>query len=439
MKNPLFYLLLSWLLAGTTQTSLRAQSLRQLAADYTTGYQQLHLPELDFDYRRNLQPQPGEATWAQKQAFFAGFRQQLHRVARSPLTLPDRVLYDQLAYETSQQLHRLRLLRHLPPAVRVPPTSAGLTALPHAHAWYAFYVQRATNTQLTPRQLLTFGQQQVRRAQHEIRRLRTQLGYGADSAGFYRWLADPRFALTDTIVILQQYAALARRVRTHLPALFADTLVPGLPIRTWPGATAAMPPAIYLAEQVPPVFAFNFAAGRLNRRALGWSYLHEAIPGHHYQLTRSQVGAPSPLAPLALFYPATVEGWGCYVEYLGKELDVYQTPEAELGHWEWDLVRSARVVLDVGIHAQGWTYAQALAYWHATIPGQDDIAEREIKRVTLWPGQCLSYKVGAARIARLRTRLAQQPSFDIRRFHAAYLALSGLPLAIIEQNLAALY
>lgn len=142
----------------------------------------------------------------------------------------------------------------------------------------------------------------------------------------------------------------------------------------------------------------------------------------------------SPLSALT-FYSGNAEGWGCYVEYLGKELGLYQQPAAELGKWEWDLVRSARVVLDVGIHDRGWTHAQALAYWQANVPGQDDIAEREINRVTNWPGQCLSYKVGAQRIEDMKSRQAQRPGFSPPRFHAAYLALSRLPLEVVERHI----
>ena len=127
------------------------------------------------------------------------------------------------------------------------------------------------------------------------------------------------------------------------------------------------------------------------------------------------------------------------MEYLGRELGLWQQPEAELGKWEWDLVRSARVVLDVGIHDRGWTHAQARAWWQAHVPGQDDIAEREINRVTAWPGQCLSYKVGAQRIEDLKARLARRPGFRVRRYHAAYLALSGLPLEVVGQHIEAVY
>jgi uncharacterized protein (DUF885 family) len=103
------------------------------------------------------------------------------------------------------------------------------------------------------------------------------------------------------------------------------------------------------------------------------------------------------------------------------------------------LVRSARVVLDVGIHDRGWTHAQARAYWQANVPGQEDIAEREINRVTNWPGQCLSYKVGAQRIETMKSRLAQRPDFNLPRFHSAYLALSRLPLEVVERHIEGVY
>src|SRR5690606_11577133 len=109
----------------------------------------------------------------------------------------------------------------------------------------------------------------------------------------------------------------------------------------------------------------------------------------------------------------------------------------ELGKWEWDLVRSVRVVLDAGIHGLGWSREQALEYWEEHIPGQPDLADREVTRVTHWPAQALSYKVGADAIQRLRDRLAKAlgQRFDAARFHRALLELGMVPLPLIEEHI----
>jgi uncharacterized protein (DUF885 family) len=413
-----------------------AQTVARLAADYLAGYRRLGIPDFSFDYQANLRGIPAPANLQRQQEFFMAMQRRLAAVKPAGLPLAEHISYDHLRYETAQNLRRLALeMAFQKTGAAVPAT--GLAALPSHQAWYDLYARQYTSTPLTADELWEFGQQQVRRVQGEIRRLRGQLGYGQDSAGFYRYLASDTFILRDTAQIIQRYRGIEQRIRRHLPAVFADTVVPYLRIATWRGATPATPPGIYRGDAV--TYNFNFASGRHNTRAMEWIYEHEGIPGHHYQASMQNKRPPYSPLTAETFYSGNAEGWGCYVEYLGKQLGLYQTPEAELGKWEWDLVRSARVVLDVGIHARGWTKAQALAYWQANVPGQDDIAEREINRVTNWPGQCLSYKVGAQRIEDMKARLTRRPGFDLRRFHAAYLALSGLPLEVVEQHIEAVY
>jgi uncharacterized protein (DUF885 family) len=134
-------------------------------------------------------------------------------------------------------------------------------------------------------------------------------------------------------------------------------------------------------------------------------------------------------------YPGNFEGWACYVEYFGKDLGLYQNPYSELGKWEWDLVRSVRVVIDVGIHYYGWDFNKAMAFWKANIAGQDEIAEREITRITNWPGQVLSYKVGAHKIMEMKEKYREQQGnkFDVRKFNTLYISLGMVPLEIMEK------
>ena len=361
-------------------------------------------------------------------------QRRLAAIKRPGLGLEEQITYDHLGYEAAQNLRRVALETAFRAATGPVPTT-GLAALPNHHAWYALYARQYTSTGLTPDELFASGQQQVARVQGEIRRLRRQMGYGQDSAGFYRYLASDQFFLTESDQILRRYRAIEQRIRARLPVAFADTVVPALSIGIWQGATAATPLGIYREGS----FDFNFATGRHNTRAMEWIFEHEGLPGHHYQSSVQRKARPfSPLSAHTV-YSGNAEGWGCYVEYMGKELGLYQQPETELGKWEWDLVRSARVVLDVGIHDRGWTHAQALAYWAANVPGQPDIAEREINRVTTWPGQCLSYKVGAQFIEDLKSQLARRPDFNLRRFHAAYLALSRLPLEVVARHITAVY
>jgi uncharacterized protein (DUF885 family) len=137
----------------------------------------------------------------------------------------------------------------------------------------------------------------------------------------------------------------------------------------------------------------------------------------------------------AFLYPGNFEGWACYVEYFGKELGVYTNDYSYLGKCEWDLIRSARLVIETGIHYFGWSKEKAMDYWKDNIYGQDEIAEREITRVTNWPGQSLSYKLGAKFIFDLRSKYNKDlPQVSNSELYRCYLSFGMRPLPVIEKN-----
>ena len=117
------------------------------------------------------------------------------------------------------------------------------------------------------------------------------------------------------------------------------------------------------------------------------------------------------------------------------DLGANQDPYEHHGKWEWDLVRSARVVLDIGINYFGWTRAEALRFWNANIPNQDDISEREINRMFNWPAQVLAYQVGERKFLELRKRMENQQgkAFDLKKFHAEVLARGSIPLPVLDE------
>ncbi|GAB2966586.1 hypothetical protein GCM10027048_41450 [Hymenobacter coalescens] len=440
-------LLLSLAPPAFSQTAAPADEarLQALFADFARDYRALGVRPLQLDYQQNLRliPAPGELQ--RRQQVLREYQQRLGRLSRAQLAPDSRYDFDQLAYELAFNLRRAELEERF---VRARPDRAsaasGLATLPDAAAWYALYAQRYTSLALTPAELLAFSEAEVRRVQGQIRRLRRVLGYGADSAGFYRHLQSPAFQLTDEAEVRRRYARIRQRARAGLPRLFADTALPAVAIRVIADSGPATPPGYYQPDEAgrdeagPTLgaFYFNFYRQRHNVRAMEWTFLHEGVPGHHYQFSLNrQQQARLPAFKSFFLYNAHFEGWSAYVEYLGHDLGLYQDPYSELGKWEWDLVRSVRVALDAGIHAQGWSKAQALAYWRQRVPGADDIAEREVNRCVAWPGQALSYKLGAARLLQLRTQLQQQQGsrFDIRRFHALVLSRGQLPLPVLEQ------
>jgi uncharacterized protein (DUF885 family) len=405
---------------------------------FAQEYPRLEIPNFGFDYRENFKQIPSLDKLRQQRAFFDKYQKKLIRINPSTLSKLKQGYYHQLRYEAAFNLQRIALeekFRQNPPD-SIPEN--GLSTMPQAREWYAYYAQRYTSLVLTAEELYAFGMQEIKRCQAEIRQIQKELGYEKDSAGFYQQLNQAEMYLTDKAQVLAEYARIDRTVRKHLHTLFRDTVVALVKIDTWQNAGPHTPPGYYQPADrlnTQATFYFNFHNQRHNQRVLDWIYIHEALPGHHYQFSLRQKAKEEPTFRRFFMYAGNFEGWGAYAEYLGEQIGLYQNPYTRLGKWEWDLVRSLRVVLDVGIHAKGWTTIQALAFWKQNIANQDDIAEREVRRCTQWNGQVLSYKIGAWKIQQIleKRKRKEGKDFDIRRFHADYLAFGQMPLTVIER------
>jgi uncharacterized protein (DUF885 family) len=182
-------------------------------------------------------------------------------------------------------------------------------------------------------------------------------------------------------------------------------------------------------------FYYNFFDKPYNTRQVAWLYIHEAVPGHHYQENIAEQIPQSQVQQL-FHYTGFAEGWAAYTETLGNELGAYETDYDELGHLEWDLVRSVRVIIDIGLNYYGWSDEKALAKWKEYIPNQDDIAMREINRMKRWPAQVISYKYGSELILHWKKELQQKQgaAFDIKDFHDRILNHGSLPFFIVRKN-----
>ena len=395
---------------------------------FTEGYARLDPDPFYLDIRDRLEAVPQDSVLMRQEAFFAEQREILNGPFEAEGSAEESLLLDLARFETAHQLERIGLERRWIAAGRPMPVG-GMAGLPEAAAWYHLLVRRFTGADLSPEELIAFGQREVARCHRMIDSLRAAHPHLPDRA----WV-------TDKQEVLNAFSRVDSTVRANLTGFLGPVDVPPVVPMEWPAAGPYTPPGIYLSQEDnaygADVFLFNFHGGRADAGALEWIYLHEAIPGHHLQSAlRRSTGMTDLRSHVS--YPGNFEGWACYVEYFGRELGLYRDPQQELGKWEWDLVRSVRVVLDAGIHGMGWTRAQALAYWEQHIPGRPDLADREVTRVTNWAAQALSYKVGADAIARLRDRVveAQGPRFDAARFHRAFLDLGMVPMPVADLHL----
>ncbi|MGZ3930278.1 MAG: DUF885 domain-containing protein, partial [Bacteroidia bacterium] len=339
--------------------------------------------------------------------------------------------YMQMKYEIGMNLERIALEKNWVTEGRIIPEN-GLHALSNYKEWYSYYVKHFTSVNIGPEAVFEMGKQEVAKVRNEIKKIQTSLGFPTETA-MYAYLAKDTFYLHDKLKIRTAYAQIDKTVRANLSHLFLPHKVDGIDVEEWPDAGPNTPPGMYLhkrdnADQ-NDVFQYNFYGDKHNIRCMEWLYMHEGIPGHHLQYTVRRSMQTSVLQN-QFFYFGNSEGWACYIEDHGKMLGLYQDPYMYLGKWEWDLVRSARLVMEVGIHYYGWSYDKAKEYWKENIKGQDEITDREIKRITNWAGQALCYKAGALTIQKI-IDLKLKKGEDIKQAHELFLKYSDVPLQVL--------
>jgi len=309
-------------------------------------------------------------------------------------------------------------------------TSSGLGALPDGRAWYASAVRVSTTTEMTPDEIYELGRAEVARIRGAMDALRAELVTVPEvPAPHYHAVED----------LLNGYAGLRAAVDEAMPRLFGRFPRAGFEIRPIEAFRERSMPSSYEAAAPdgsrPGVFYLNSADLRSSGGAAVTRhlYLHEAVPGHHFQMTLQRENTSLPAFRRFGWYTAFGEGWALYAESLGTDLGVYPSRADRLGMLGGELFRASRLVVDVGLHAKGWTREQAIEYLGGPTPDN----EREVERYMAWPGQALGYKIGQLKILALRRRAeaALGASFDIRAFHDELLRDGALPLTVLEAKM----
>ncbi|MBB3843066.1 DUF885 domain-containing protein [Xanthomonas arboricola] len=320
----------------------------------------------------------------------------------------------------------------------------GLTALPNGAAWYAYDVRQSTTSELTPEQIHQVGLDEVARLQAEIATLAKQVRFRGNLPKFYKFMqTDRRFAFRSETELLGYYRGLQGRVQAAVPRLFNVQGMPALEVRVVePQRAQSAASGSYMRPSgdgsTPGVFYVN--TSDLDTRRT-WEteslYLHEAIPGHHFQLGLQQQLTDLPKFRRLGGETAYIEGWGLYAESLGRELGLYQDPYNYYGYLQNALWRAIRLVTDTGLHSKGWTRTQAIDYMLNNSAMTRTDAEAEVDRYMAIPGQALSYKVGEMKIAQLREQAQRElgPRFDVRAFHTEVLKDGSVPLDILQDKI----
>jgi uncharacterized protein (DUF885 family) len=321
--------------------------------------------------------------------------------------------------------------------------SIGLGALPGGAEWYAYAVRGATTTDLTPRQVHEIGLSEVKRIRAEMDQVIAGTGFKGSFAEFVRFLhTDPRFFYDKDEDLVEGYRAIAGRIDAKLPALFGT--LPRLSYRV-----AAIPAAVARSKATAYYEPGSVSSGRpgtcfVNASNLKarpkWEMealaLHECIPGHHLQVSIAQEIKGVPRVLNYHDYTAFVEGWGVYAETLGGEIGLYQDPYFKFGQLSYEMWRALRLVVDTGIHSQGWTKQQAIEYFRDNSAQDERAVEVEVNRSIASPSLGLAYKIGELRIKELRASAQKElgPAFDLRAFHDEVLRHGAVPLDLLERN-----
>jgi uncharacterized protein (DUF885 family) len=319
-------------------------------------------------------------------------------------------------------------------------TSLALSSLPDGPRRYQNAIRKQTSTNLSPAEVRAIGIKEVARITQLMNDLAHQAGFSDLKAYRAALAANPKYIAKSPEQIVDDFSRYIAQMQPRLPELFG--VLPKTPV-----SVEAVPPsqpgnATHYIPGTPDgsrpgravVATSNFAHRALfDDETVAY---HEGVPGHHMQISIQQQLTGLPEFRLHLINNAFAEGWAVYAEALGKEIGFFQDPASDFGRLSRELLRAVRLVIDPGIHSEGWTRDQAVAYFRESGAADEPTIQAEIDRYIAWPAQSLGYKIGQLKIRELRERAKQQlgSHFDIRTFHDEVLSAGNLPLDVLESR-----
>lgn len=320
----------------------------------------------------------------------------------------------------------------------------GIGDLPNGEATYNYLIRLHTTTNLTADEIHNLGLSEVARIREEMEKVKSEIGFKGDLKSFFEFIRanENLKPFTKPGQVIANFNTIKKRIAIRLDSVFTSKPKAGFEVKRTEAFREASASAEYVPGSkdgtrsgtfyvpIPNVAEFN----TLQNEAL---FLHEAIPGHHYQLSLQQenTNLPEFLHPESM--GVFVEGWALYAESLGKELGLYEDPYQYFGMLSMEMHRAIRLVVDTGIHAKGWTREEAIAYSLNNEAESEEGVISEIERYMATPGQALSYKIGQLKIQELRLKSEKElgANFDVRLFHDQVLNSGSLPLVLLEKKI----
>ena len=323
-------------------------------------------------------------------------------------------------------------------------SSIAAESLPNGKAYYAFQVREYTTTNLTPAQIHAMGLRKVAQIHAQMEQVFKRVGFKGSYQDFVHYLrTDPRFYYKDPQQLLEAYRAAAKRVDPLLVNEFPVRILPRVPYGIRP-IPASLAPDTYPAYSDPPAgdgSVAGYMSVNLYKPESRPKYeiqvltCHEGRPGHQLQIPIAMELTNLPDFRRFDYYSSYGEGWALYTETLCDQMGLYGDPYSKFGYLDYQMWRAVRLVVDTGIHSEGWTRAQAVRYFEDNSALAEQNIDTEVDRYIAWPGQALSYMIGEIDIQRLRKKAEDElgSQFDIKEFHATVLEHGALPLTVLDQ------
>lgn len=314
---------------------------------------------------------------------------------------------------------------------------------PDGKAYYANRAKHYTTTDMTPEAIHSLGLSEVKRIRGEMQHIVEDVEFDGTINDFIQFLReDPQFYAKTAQELLKEAAFIAKKMDAKLPSLFE--YLPRTPYGVAPVPDNIAPKYttgryIHPSRDDKPGYYWvnTYALDKRPLYALPALTLHEAVPGHHLQVSLAAELEGLPMVRRNTYISAFGEGWGLYSEFLGIEAGIYEGPYDNFGRLSYEMWRACRLVVDTGMHTMGWTREQAVDFMMENTALSEHNVNTEIDRYISWPAQALSYKIGEIKIKALRKKAeaALGQHFDVRKFHRAVLENGSVPLFILEQHI----
>jgi uncharacterized protein (DUF885 family) len=373
---------------------------------------------------------------------FSRFPAAIPEAERADLTRRAADAYVRVARPAFEKLRDFLGKRYLPACRQ----TTAASALPDGAALYAYNVKWHTTTPLSPQQIHEIGLAEVKRIRAAMDQVIAGSGFNESYEEFVRFLrTDLRFYFTDAGALVSAYRDIAKRADPELAALFGRLPQSPYGVKVVPEAaapsqtTAYYEPGAFKAGRPGYMFANTYKLEMRPKWEMEALTLHEAVPGHHLQISLAQELEGIPEFRKNTSYTAYVEGWGLYAESLGEEMGFYKDPYSKFGQLTYEMWRAVRLVVDTGLHSMNWTRQQAIDFFMANAAKTEQDIVVEVDRYIAWPGQALGYKLGQMKIQELRAASAKQMGerFELRKFHDVVLGEGAVPLDVLESRVKA--